>query len=173
MSVRKAKKKKRRRKRRQKRRKRRKGREKHRLRHPDSSSPDDSSSETSTSTSDSTDSSTETLDSTSESGSDDAGYTEDESSEEEETYRVPRRRAPVNKQVTVVYGGTLEKDPRSPWLKNGDEASRTALFRLAYLKYIKKPRSWATHSASRVQNFPKGSSRMYRPRSTMVVHLQT
>ena len=65
------------------------------------------------------------------------GYTGDSSSSEDEGYRPIIRREKRSKKVTVVYGGTLEKDPQAPYLKQGDAASKVAI-RVKYLKHLKK-----------------------------------
>ena len=49
-------------------------------------------------------------------------------------HRTRRANRAGKKRVTVVYGGTLAKDPKAPYMKNGDDASRKA-FRESYLKY--------------------------------------
>lgn len=53
-----------------------------------------------------------------------------------EAYRPRLERPRRDKRVTVVYGDTLEKDPKAPWLKHGDAASRDD-FRVRYLRYLK------------------------------------
>ena len=114
-----------------------KSRRKHRRDSSDDPSSSSSSSSETTSTSESTSSTDSTSHSTSGSSDSNEGYDGSSSDGGDEgTYRFVKPKKRKDKRVTVVYGGALEKDPKPPFLKHGDAASRAA-FRLKYLKYVK------------------------------------
>ena len=118
----------------------------------------DPSSDSSDSTESTETSSTQTSSSTSTEPSSDTGFTGDSSESEDEGYRPITRREKRSKKVTVVYGGTLDKDPKAPYLKQGDASSRAA-FRVKYLKYLKnhdigqptRPPEYRTHPKAVVE----------------------